>query len=212
MIPALIALLINGLFITQTSAAGPGPYSVKETALLVIDIQNFYFPGGAVPLSGCEEASFKAKRLLEAFRTGGYPVIHVRHLPKDIPLDGRDLADPQYSFHKNAAPLPGEKVVGKHYANSFRGTELNAYLVKQGIRRLVVCGMQTHLCVEAAARAAADLGFDVTLVEDACATRDLKFKETEITARLVHAAVLAALQGTYALVVSTDEMLKSLDR
>jgi nicotinamidase-related amidase len=211
MIPTLIALLINGLLVTQPSASGPGEQNVKSSALLVIDIQNFYFPGGAIPLAGSEEASFKAKRLLEAFRARGWPVIHVRHLPKDIPLDGQGLADSQYSFHKNVAPLPGEKVVGKHYANSFRDTELNAYLIKQGIHRIIVCGMQTHMCVEAAVRAAADLGFDLTVVEDACATRDLKYGDTEISARLVHAAVLAALQGTYALVVNTDEMLKSLD-
>ncbi len=79
-----------------------------------------------------------------------------------------------------------------------------------GVARVVICGMQTHMCAEAAARAAADLGFDVTVVHDACATRDLSFGGTTVPAAHVHAAALAALNGMYARVVSTDELLAGL--
>ncbi len=183
---------------------------MENTALLIIDIQNFYFEGGRVPLVGSVEASENAQRLLQACRANGISVVHIRHLPKDIPLDGRGLTDAQYAFHKNVAPREGEKVIGKHYANSFRDTELRDFLAERGIRRLMICGMQTHMCVEAAVRAAADFGFEVTLVEDACATRNLKYRDVETDAAHVHAAVLAALKDTYAQVVTTDEVLKSL--
>jgi nicotinamidase-related amidase len=207
----LLALAAGGLLVHTVSGSQPKESATENTALLIIDIQNFYFEGGRIPLVGSVEASVRAQKLLQACRGKRMPVIHVRHLPKNIPLDGRGLTDAQYSIHKNVAPQEGEKLIGKHYANSFRDTELKDYLAQKGIRRLIICGMQTHMCVEAAARAAADFGFDVILVEDACATRNLKYKDVEIDARHVHAAVLAALKDTYAQIVTTDEMIKSLE-
>jgi nicotinamidase-related amidase len=106
--------------------------------------------------------------------------------------------------------MAGETVVGKHHANAFRDTDLPALLRRLGAKRLVIAGMQTHMCVEAAARHAADLGFEVVVVHDACATRALKFRATEVPAAQVHAAALAALSGTYARVVSTDELLDEM--
>jgi nicotinamidase-related amidase len=70
--------------------------------------------------------------------------------------------------------------------------------------------MQTHMCVEAAVRAASDDGFEVILPYDTCATRDLSFGGVEVPARQVHTAVLAALSGTYAKVLTTDELLAEL--
>jgi len=191
----------------QTAPAPPA----HDTALMIIDIQNFYFEGGPLPLVHPVEASLQAKRLLEAFRAKGLPVIHVQHLPKD-----RDTPDPTgieepYRIHTNVLPKPGEVVIGKHYANAFRGTDLLETLNRLGVKHLVICGMQTHMCVEAATRAAADLGFDVTVVHDACATRDLEFGGVKVPAAQVHAAALAAMQGGgYAKVVSTDEELAAL--
>jgi nicotinamidase-related amidase len=90
------------------------------------------------------------------------------------------------------------------------GSDLLAVLRRIGAKRLVITGMQTHMCVEAATRHAADLGFDVVVVHDACATRALKFGATEVPAAQVHAAALAAMSGSYARVVSTDELLDEL--
>jgi nicotinamidase-related amidase len=185
-------------------AAAPAPVAsaigADNAALIIIDIQNFYFEGGRVPLVGSVEASLKARQVLDAFRKAGRPVIHVRHMPKQDP----GSTDPQYAIHPNVAPLPGEAVVVKHYANAFRETDLTARLKTLGVKTLVICGMQTQMCVEAAVRHAADLGYEVVLVEDACATRDLTFGGTNIPARQVHAAVLAAMNGTYAKIVAAD--------
>jgi nicotinamidase-related amidase len=200
---ALLAFLAVSPAAPADAAAGQSAASVLgSAALLVIDIQNFYFEGGRVPLAGSVEASLKAKRILETFRAAKRPIIHIRHMPKQEPA----TADPQYAFHPNVVPLADEAVVVKRFANAFRETDLAARLNSLGVKTLVICGMQTHMCVEAAVRHAADLGYEVLLAEDACATRDLSFGGTAIPAKLVHAAVLAAMSGTYAKIVTADSV------
>jgi nicotinamidase-related amidase len=198
-----LAMVMPAPLQSQTAA-------VNDTVLLVIDIQNFYFEGGKLALSGPVEASLQAKALLERFRTARRPVFHVQHLPagKESYQPGKD--DPQYAIHPNVAPLPGETVVIKHEANSFRGTVLLDELKRANIKKLVICGMQTHMCVEAAVRAAADFGFEVLLAGDACATRPLSFDGRQVPADTVQATTLAVLNGAYAKVMSTAELLAIL--
>ncbi len=184
---------------------------LEGTALLVVDIQAFYFADGMVPLVGPDEASLKARELVQLFRRTGRPVVHVQHLPKGVDVPDPTGIDPQYRIHPNVLPEEGEKVVGKHHANAFRDTELLAMLRGLDVRRLVICGMQTHMCVEAAVRAAADLGFEVAVAHDACATRDLEFGGVRVAAAQVHAAALAAMSGSYARVVSVGDLVEELE-
>jgi nicotinamidase-related amidase len=188
-----------------------GKVSETRSALLVIDIQEFYFEGGRLALVNPIAASEQARKPLDRFRSKQWPVIHIQHLPKDQIAPSPDSGDPQYRIHENVRPLAGEVVIGKHFANSFRDTQLLTSLRKLGVTKLLICGMQTHMCVEAATRAAADLGFEVTVVHDACATRDLSFGGTIVPAAHVHAAVLAALANSYARIVSTDQLLAELN-
>lgn len=169
----------------------------KKTALLLIDIQNFYFPGGQLPLVQPEKAALQAQKILKIFREKKMVVIHVRHMAKS----GADI-------FKRVKPLPGEKVISKRYANSFRETGLLSYLKQNQITHLVLAGMQTHMCLEAATRAAADLGFTCTVIHDACATRDLIFNGRAIPASAVHLSTLASLSHTYARVIDTETFLK----
>ncbi len=200
----LVFLALPPLLVLARSASAPAARPA-DTALLIVDIQNFYFPGGLLPLQGSEAASLKAKSVLEAFRALHYPVIHVRHISP-----GKSESDPQHAFHPNVRPNPNETIITKHFANSFRETNLLAVLKELNIRNLVICGMQTHLCLEAAARAAADLGFIVTVVHNACATRDLEFNGKKIPAEQAHAAALAALKGTYARVMTSEELIAEM--
>jgi nicotinamidase-related amidase len=71
----------------------------------------------------------------------------------------------------------------------------------------VIAGMMTHMCVEAVTRAACDLGFECLVAADACATKDLSFQGQAVPAVLVHATVLAALQGSYARVLTVDDII-----
>jgi len=202
----LVALCALG-FTMVVGAGEPeaGTPDFEDAALVVIDIQAFYFPEGMVPLVGPEAAASQAAKVIETFRAAGRPVIHVQHLPKDVNTPDPTGIKAQYRIYPEVLPKSGEIVIGKHHANSFRDTELMATLKELGIKKLVVTGMQTHMCVEAAVRAAADFGFEVTVVHDACATRDLEFGGDTVPAAQVHAAALAAMNGSYAKVVSTAE-------
>jgi nicotinamidase-related amidase len=204
----LAALLVPGLLAAVIAEASDGRGSELEaTALLVIDVQAFYFPGGMVPLVEPEAATTNARQLVELFRKAGRPVIHVQHLPKEATTPDPTGIDPQYRIHPDVLPSDGEVVIGKHHANAFRDTGLLATLRGLGATRLVICGMQTHMCVEAAVRAAADLGFEVIVARDACATRALTHEGVEVPAAQVHAAALAAMASSYATVVSTAELV-----
>jgi len=210
-LPALLTAALATTLAAQHPDQGSEPAAQPATTvLLVIDIQNFYFPEGRIPLVEPLEASLEAKRLIEHFRAKGWPTVHVQHLPKGQTTPSPDTGDVQYRIHPNVLPAPGETVIGKHHANSFRDTDLLATLHRLATKRIVIVGMQTHMCVEAATRAAADLGFEVVVAHDACATRALEFGGNEVPASQVHAAALAAMSGGYARVVSVTELLEEL--
>lgn len=181
-----------------------------DTALVVIDIQNFYFEGGLIPLTRPQEAADQAKRVLDAFRAKHLPVIHVRHVPQSVSIVDGEPADTQYRIRPIVAPMAGEKVVTKRFVNSFRETDLLDDLKGRGIKKLVIVGMQTHMCVEGASRAAADLGFEVTVLHDACATRPLELNGHTAPAIDVHTTALATIKNSYGRVLSVDDMLKEL--
>jgi len=180
-----------------------------KTAILVIDIQKDYFPGGKYPLVEPLAAAKKAYMLLQCFREHGGHHIHIQHisLKPDAPffVKGTTGSD----IHDSAAHFEGEPIVYKHYPNSFRETNLLEMLKEWGIERVVITGMMTHMCVDATARAAADLGFQLIVAEDACATRDLTYGDTVIPADHVHKAFLAALKS-YGQVMKADEVIALL--
>jgi len=204
----IAAVLLAGVIATvNVVASESGTPDLEGAALVVVDIQAFYFEGGRIPLVDPAAASANARRLVDRFRRAGRPVIHVQHLPKGVDAPDPTGIDPQYRIHPDVLPREGEVVIGKHHANSFRNTDLLATLRGLGVTRLVVCGMQTHMCVEAAVRAAADLGFEVIVARDACATRAMTHDGVEVPAAQVHAAALAAMASSYATVVSTAELV-----
>ncbi len=176
-------------------------------AVLVIDIQNDYFAGGGMELVAPEAAAANAARLLARFRETGEPIVHVQHVRTQPGAAWFAPGTQGVETHASVAPTPGETVIVKHLANSFRETPLLDHLRALSVGELVICGMMTHMCVHAAARAGADLGFACRVIHDACATRDLAFGGVTVPAAHVHAAFLAALQGMYATVLSADEFL-----
>jgi nicotinamidase-related amidase len=180
------------------------------TALLIIDIQNDYFPGGRMELVGSPAASLEAKALLQAFRARGLPVIHVQHL-STRPGATFFLPDTEgVRIHESVQPAAGETVVTKHFPNAFRETGLAETLRERGIDALVIAGMMSHMCIDTSTRAAADAGFACTLAHDACATRDLAFGGATIPAAQVHAAFMAAMNGAFAKVVTAGEAIAAL--
>ncbi|MFC2164283.1 cysteine hydrolase family protein [Acidobacteriota bacterium] len=189
-IPTLMVMLLSAFSIASAGQKEDG------TALLLIDIQNFYFPGGMLPLENPEDASLNARKILDKFREKGDLVVHIRHNAQS----GADI-------HNSVSPVEGEKVISKNYANAFKDTDLLEFLKLNKIKHLVIVGMQTHMCLEAATRAARDYDFDCTVIADACTTRDLKHGDTIIKAQDVHLSTLSSLNGTYAEVMTTEEFL-----
>jgi nicotinamidase-related amidase len=179
-------------------------------ALLLVDLQNDYFPGGAMELAGSPEAGIQAGMLLQAFRRAGRPIIHIQHLAArpgaTFFLPGTRGAE----IHPGVAPLPDETLFQKHFPNSFRETPLESHLRGLGITQLVIAGMMTHMCIDTTVRAAFDFGFSCQLAQDACATRDLTGQGVKVPAAQVQAAFLAALDGTFAKVLSVNELCAAL--
>ena len=180
---------------------------MAKQALIVVDIQNDYFAHGKWPLVGVDAAADNAVRLLEAFRAAGDSVVHIRHefTSDDAPFftPGSEGA----KLHPKVLNRADEPVVLKHFVNSFRETELKSILDEQGIKELVVVGSMSHMCIDGITRAAADFGYTVSVIHDACASRDLEFNGVTVPAAQVHAAFMSALGFAYASVVSTDEFL-----
>lgn len=179
------------------------------TALLLVDIQNDYFPGGTMSLENMDAAAANAARLLAAFRERGLPVVHVRHVSV---RPGATFFVPGTAGAaiQAVAPRAGEAVVEKNFPNAFRATDLEPRLRAAGAEHLVVAGAMSHMCIDATTRAAFDHGFKCTVAEDACATRALEFAGRTLPARGVHAAFMAALAVPYAKIASADACVATL--
>lgn len=179
---------------------------MPDTALLIIDIQNDYFPGGAMELVDADAAAAGAATLLEAWRRRSAPVIHVQHLSTRPGATFFVPGTPGVEIHEAVRPRDGEVLFRKHFPNSFRETGLLDHLRASGIDGLVIAGMMTHVCIDTTTRAAADLGFACSLAYDACATRALSFNGRQASAGDVQTAYLAALDGLFARVRPVAEL------
>jgi nicotinamidase-related amidase len=181
-----------------------------KTALLLIDIQQDYFPNGKMEVVNAVGSSVVAKKLLDYFRMNRMPVAHIQHFST---RPGTTFLIPETDgakIHENVTPLADEPVIPKNYPNSFRGTVLDEFLSSKGIEQLIICGMMSHMCIDTTVRAAFDKGYTCLVAHDACATRNLVFNGMEIPAESVHASFMAALGSVFAQVQSADNIIKFL--
>lgn len=181
-----------------------------NNCLILVDLQNDYFPGGRMELVGIEEAAVNAQFLLNKFRTAKLPVIHIQHISAS---SGATFFLPESygtNINQKVTPQEDEIVVIKNFPNSFRDTPLLEILKKKNIDNLVICGAMSHMCIDATARAAFDFGFNCIVAEDACATKDLIFKDQSIKSSDVHASFMAALSVPYAKVISTAAIIENI--
>jgi nicotinamidase-related amidase len=181
-----------------------------KTALVVVDIQNDYFPGGRMELEGSIDAARKARHLLDHFRRNRSPLVHIRHVSTRPGAAFFLPGTRGVEFNDLVRPLEHETVFEKHFPNSFRDTPLLAYLRDENVRRVVICGMMTHMCIDATTRAAFDHGFECLLARDACATRTLVHQGQSVPAGYVHLSFLAALDAVYAKVSDAEEIIARL--
>ena len=180
-----------------------------KTALLVIDIQKDHFAGGKLPLVKPLEAARNAYMLLQCFREHSGYHIHVQHISDNPDATYFISGDRGTDIHDSAAHFEGEPIVYKHQPNAFLNTGLFELLQAWEIGRLVITGMMTHLDVNATAWAAHDLGFQVIIAEDACATHDLRDGDAVIPADQVQKTTLETLRS-YGKVMKSEEILALL--
>ena len=137
-----------------------------DTALLVIDVQSGLMEEVYQP----DELLDTVKGLLERARSSDTPVVYVQH---DGPVgDSLEAGTSGWQIHPRIAPREGETVVRKQSPDAFHATSLQAELARRNIKRLVIVGAQTEVCVESTARRAVSQGYDVVLAADAHATAD----------------------------------------
>ncbi|BDU78211.1 cysteine hydrolase family protein [Mesoterricola sediminis] len=186
----------------QMGGAVPAPARLSEAVLVLIDAQREYLDG-ALPLAGMEAAVGTAAGLLKRARAANTPVIHVVHRGGGGVFDP---ATPGFEIVAPLRPLAGEPVVEKRRISAFAGTGLEAALRRTGRTRVILVGFMTHNCVSTTARDANDLGFSVTLLAPATATRDLPDgRGGVLSAAALQAAELAALADRTACVAWRSE-------
>jgi len=191
---------------TQTKDA-----SMKQTALLLIDLQQEYATEGLLPLENIDETSSKAAQLLAFARHHNYLVIHIHHVNRQAKASYFKPDSIGVKVIQGVEPKGSEAVIIKHRPNAFVETDLQTRLSKHGITNLVIAGAMSHMCIEASTRAAVDIGLQCTVIENACTTRELEFNGVTVPAKQVHAASMAALAFAYAEVVSYEQYIAAVD-
>ncbi|MBD1544734.1 cysteine hydrolase family protein [Roseibium aggregatum] len=170
-----------------------------EAAVILIDAQKEYV-SGALPLEGIDDALGEVSRLRDRADELGLPVIHVRHVGRSGGLF--DIEAEGGKFCGAAEPGDGEIIVGKALPNAFAGTDLQDRLTGLGVRKLIVAGFMTHMCVSSMVRAALDLGYSSAVVAKACASRALPVPGGGVLSGTdVHRAALTELADRFALVL-----------
>ena len=144
----------------------------KNTALLIIDVQEEMFSDTQNPLYKSDELLSKVKFLIELARISKIPIIYIQHTEKDEEPMGK--GKPGWKIHHRVSPLKDDIVVLKYTPDSFHNTELHEILSARNISKIVIAGLQTEYCIDTTCRRAYSLGYDTTLVRDAHSTYNNK--------------------------------------
>ena len=178
-----------------------------KPVLVLVGIQNDYFPGGKMELANMEIASTNARSLLDMFRYQGLSVFHVQHTCLQHSAGYFLPGTSGVEIHESVGPLPSEPVIKKNFPNSFRQTELLQQLRSLKASDLIICGAMSHVCIDATTRAASDHEFKCTVVQDACAACDINFRDRTVSAEVVHSVAMSSLAFAYAKVVDIGQLI-----
>lgn len=173
---------------------------MSKPALIIIDLQNDYFPGGAFPLANTQATLSSIVKAIGKAKDKGIPVIHVQHVADPshgiAPFFNQDTEGAE--IHPDIlAAAPDAPVVVKHFADSFEGTTLHGTLQQLGVDELILCGMMTQNCVtHTALSRRSDDYKKVTVLTDASTT----------VSEMLHAIALHALSTRVVLALSQDAL------
>jgi nicotinamidase-related amidase len=142
------------------------PAKKNNTALLIIDVQNGVF-GKPNETYRAEPLLDNLEDLIKRARKASVPVIYVQHNEGEMKPNTTD-----WQIHQRLTPQKGEIIIQKRHPDSFQDTPLEETLLKLGVKKLVIGGLQTEWCIDSTVRRAYSLGFNVTVVEDGHSTMD----------------------------------------
>lgn len=181
-------------------------------ALIVVDVQRAFDEWEAAgKRRNNPDAVARIAGLLKAFRARGAPIFHIRH-EGTKPNSSFLPQSAGYAVKDAAREQPGETVIVKRVNSAFIGTDLEERLRAAGIGTLVICGATTNHCVETTTRMAGNLGFDTRLVRDATWTFDRIGPDGDKhSAEAIHAMTLSNLNGEFARIVTTADVIASLE-
>ena len=184
---------------------------MNNAALIIVDFQNGFdevdYWGGNRNNPKAEE---NARRLLDVLRERKLPLFHIKHDSANIKSK---LAPGQWGneIKDIVKPLPGEVVISKSVNSAFIGTDLKERLDAQKVKSVVVVGLQTDHCVSTTTRMAANFGYNTIVVSDATATFDrIGIDGVKIPSSVIHVVNLSSLNGEFATVVTTEQLLQKI--
>jgi nicotinamidase-related amidase len=185
----------------EVSGLGQETAPLSGSALIMIDLQNTY-RSGLMQLSGVEEAMLEAKKLLDIARELRLPIFHIQH--DAGPGSPYDTQAQSGAICEEVSPINGEPVIIKHYPNAFFNTDLDRQLKAANINSIVLAGFMTHMCVNSTAHGGFNLGYAVTVVASATATRALQAANGKVLgAQQVHDGAIASTRDLYAAIADT---------
>ena len=176
---------------------------MSERALIVIDVQNDYFPGGVWALPDAEAALPNILALIEGARERGEAVVFIQHLtPEGSPVFAK--GSPGAELHARLEVRGEDPLFSKGHPSAFQETGLQDHLQQTGVNALDICGFMTQMCCDTTAREAYEKGYSVRLFSDATAAREVASSSDTIPHDTVHRVHLEAL-GRFAKVIKTVE-------
>ena len=180
---------------------------MTRRALLVIDVQGEYFPGGALPVT---HPAGSLDRILVAFDAAtarGLPVIAVQHVSDGPEARAFRRRTPGWALHPEVARRPRALLLEKRLPGAFTGTELEAWMREAGVDTLAICGYMTQMCCDTTARQAVHRGHRVEFLSDATGTLDFTNAAGTVSAEELHRATLVTQQWRFAQVQSAADWI-----
>jgi len=198
--------------VTAPTAARASAYTLGaavKRALIVIDVQNEYFPGGALPVTHPAGTLPRITAAIDAARAAGVPVITVQH---SAAPDARVFArgSERWQLHPEVAEREADLHFEKRLPGAFTDTPLAGWLRDRGVDTLVIAGYMTQMCCDTTARQAVHRGLAAEFLSDATGTLDFANQAGTVSAEELHRAILVTQQWRFAKVLSAEEWTAAL--
>lgn len=183
-----------------------------KRALIVVDVQNEYFEGGALPITYPPKSFEQIKTAIAEAQKAGDFIIFVQHTSLKENAGAFVRGSHMWEFHDEIKAIKSDLIIEKNHASSFVGTDLNYRLRSLGIDTVAIVGYMTQNCCDATARDASQLGFTVEFLSDANGTLAFSNEAGGVSAEELHRAFLVAQAFGFSRVLTLNEWIPLLKK